>query len=284
MVRKELTFYCVICLQVITSRKYSSLARFVHHAVVFVMRPDLHRPQRICGPCEQQLVHPYEIVLNTNGDVARLIHTTSRLLAAKCAKNSVEKPRALIALDPIPCRAYLPYPGKLATGAAYAHFKAHLGGKELSHEYATEGPRLDDGATPTVLIGQYARRAARSCAHYVNCAKGLGVPANCTWGYKKVDSRFRATYPDLDPLVMTPRALGAAYPGLRVASKRGIRPGEELLLDGYGPDFWKRMEHEAAGDVNVIRPGALGPNLLCLLDDDDAELPQRRGMKRAREF
>ena len=63
MGRKKLTFYCVVCLDVLCSWRYSSLARFAHYSFLFVRRPDLHHPQRICGVCEAQLVHPYEIVL-----------------------------------------------------------------------------------------------------------------------------------------------------------------------------------------------------------------------------
>lgn len=63
MGRKKLTFYCVVCLDVLCSWRYSSLARFAYYSFLFVRRPDLHHPQRICGVCEAQLVHPYEIVL-----------------------------------------------------------------------------------------------------------------------------------------------------------------------------------------------------------------------------
>jgi hypothetical protein len=280
MGRETLTFYCVLCLRVLTARRHVGLARFAHVArSVFVLRPDLHRPQRICAACEEQLLAPYEIVLR-DGSVCRVLHTTSRLLAAKCAPNAHAKPRALIALDPVPFDAYLPYPGKLVSGADYERFKQHCGNKELSHEYATEGPRLDGGETATVLFGQYAQGSRRSCAHFINCAKGLGS-SNCRWGNRKIDARFRETYPDLDPALARVHE-GAAYPGVRVKKKKGIQPGEELLLDGYGPDFWQRIEQEASGTkLRILRPASLNPHQRALLEEGE---PSRRGMKRLREL
>jgi hypothetical protein len=210
--------------------------------------------------------------------VVHAIHTTSRLLLAKCGGCASPKPRGFIALELIPCGAYLPYLGKIVTQAAYARFRAALK-TELSHEYATEGPRLDDGATCTVLLGQYGTAALRACAHFINCAKGL-ARANAAWGWKKVDAHFLATYPSVDAAAV--RAFGAAYPGMRVTKKTGVLAGEELLVDGYGPDFWQRKKHEEDGTVHVLRPNVLNPRLLALLSDDE-EAP-RRGLKRAREL
>ena len=212
--------------------------------------------------------------------MAHAIHTTSRLLLGKCGGHATPKPRGFLALELIPQNAYLPYLGKIVTQEAYARFRARLL-SELSHEYATAGPRLDDGATPTVLLGQYGGTSRRACAHFINCAKGLGR-ANLTWGWKKVDDNFLATYPSVDACAM--RAFGAAYPGMRVTKKGGVRAGEEFLVDGYGADFWRRKEQEADGTVLVLRPNVLNPHLLALLADDQEEEAPRRGLKRTREL
>jgi hypothetical protein len=269
MVAKERTFHCVVCLITKTSRKYSSLDRYREFQAVFVLNPEAHRPNLICGPCGRQLEQPYEIVLQ-DGTIRRAIHTTSRHLNDVATDH--KKKGALLALDVIPHDTFIPYPGKIVPVVDYDNFKKERG-IELSHEYAKGGPK--DLGVPTVIFGQYATKSRRSCAHFINSAGGLlPVAANCKWGYVKVDARFIAAYPDLDERAYVP---GVKYPGIRVTVPHGIQPGEEFLVNGYGSAFWQRMKRESSGQVNVIRPVALKPSVVAALQP-----VERRGMKRAR--
>jgi hypothetical protein len=261
---KELTFYCVVCCRILQSRNYSSVARFEAFAAVFVLNAASRRPNRICTSCSLQLTNPYEIVLKDD-TIVRAIHVTSRLLADVVPAR--QKPRGLLALDPIPCGAFLPYPGKLVDEINYANFKTEFG-KELSHEWAKGGPK-HLGAR-TLLLGQYARASRRSCAHFINCAKGLKKGGNCQWGMAKIDERFVSTYPDLE-IELSPKE---NYPGIRV--KTPLQPGDEFLITTYGSQFWSRMERESHGTLRVIRPVALNQAMAAVLEP-------KRGVKRARE-
>lgn len=268
---QEKKFYCPVCLEIKTSRKYSALASYAEFEAVLVRNATCHQPNLVCGPCGVKLRHPYEIVLQ-DGTTRRVVHITSRLL--NHATGTHKKAGALVALDPVPKDAYLPYPGLIVPVVDYEKFKAEYG-TELSHEYAKGGPK--DLGIPTVIFGQYAKASPRSCAHFINCAGGrITAAPNCAWGHKKVDERFVATYPDLDKRA---HVLGALYPGIRVTAPNGIQPGEELCVSSYGSSFWRRMQREMSGEVKVTRPVALKVKARALLQSE-----QRRGMKRARQF
>lgn len=267
MVRKELRFYCVVCLETKTSRLYKSPARLAAFQAVFVFNMACKRPNRVCGPCDEQLREPYEIVLK-DGSIVRLVRVTSRHL------NSLVpgKPRGLFPLDLVPADAFMPYPGKLVKAVDYERFKRKFEA-ELTHEWSKGGPK--ESGTPSLLFGQYATAAPRNVAHFMNCAKGLKGHANCRWGQARVTPLFRETYPDLDKAGLVD---GLVYPGIRV--KKDVAPGEELLISSYGSQFWPRMKREKGGDLDVIRPVALPAALRSVLDGEDEGA--RRGRKRAR--
>jgi hypothetical protein len=217
---------------------------------------------------------PYEIVLDDDR-IVRAVHVTSRLVSMVSLVS--QKPKGFIALDFVPKGAFLPYPGKMIGNLSYDKFKAAYG-KELSHEWAKGGPK--HFGERTLLLGQYARASRRSSAHFINCAKQLGKPGNCGWGGAKIDQRLLSVYPDLGLTALAPREL---YPGIRVTAKDGIQPGQELLLCGYGGNFWSRMEREAHCSF-VIRPPVLNPYILAVLDETPREARvAKRGTKRARD-
>ena len=269
MVAKEKTFYCPVCLETKTSRKYSPLETYQEFEAVFVLKPACHHPNLVCGPCGKKLENPCEIVL-ADGTIRRAIHITSRHLNEVVAGH--KKQGALVAIDVIDKDAYIPYPGMMIPVVDYDNFKKERG-VELSHEYAKGGPK--ELGVPTILFGQYARASPRNCGHFINSAGGLlKVAPNCKWGYMTVDARFIAAYPDLDQQAYV---LGSQYPGMRVTAPNGIQPGEEFLVKGYGTGFWQRMKREASRRVNVTRPVAIKPSVRAALQPQE-----RRGMKRAR--
>jgi hypothetical protein len=257
-------FYCVICCNVKESASYGTLEQHQQLRSIFVSNTTCLLPNLICSNCKRSIAHPFEIVLR-DGSIARVLHTTSRILTA--LSHSRKKPRGLLSLDPIPKGSYLPYPGKLIDEIQYETFKKKYG-VEFSHEWARGGPK-NRGAR-TILLGQYGTGSPRACAHFVNCTKGTDMKSNCAWGVMKMDKHFLETYPTFEASI----APNEYYPG--ICTRRDILPGEELLISSYGGNFWNRMAREEAGIKRVIRPCILNPHQLETIE-------QTRGIKRARD-
>ena len=274
MVRKKKRFYCVVCLGIQEAATHSAPSRFAAFGFLFREQHDLHLPQRICQKCCKQLENPYEIVL-PDGNIARAVHITSRHLA-----HLDGRPRGLLALDPIPKGTNIPYPGKLVYQPELEKFKQKFG-YELSREWAKGGIKY--AHTQTILFGQFARASPRSCAHFINCAKGLKkVRANCGWREATVDASFREHYPDLE-IPPTSGDFKCGYPCIYVKAEQGLQPGEEFLVAKYGGFFWDRMKREQCGIVPVARPVALNQHMTKVLDGRvNTEETNRRGLKRAR--
>jgi hypothetical protein len=197
----------------------------------------------VCERCGLALRHPYLAFLG-DGSQARLVHINSRTIRGHLH----HRVRGLIALDEIPAKTALPYPGVLVSEDVVDRWVRDLG-LIMARDYAKGG--VKERGVKTIIFGQFTpANAPLLCAHLVNCRMGTRTLANAAWGAMPVTDEFCARYPYIGEQARR----GEKWPAVRLS--RALLPGQELLLGTYGSGYWQRNRIEGQW-LHTKRAGTL---------------------------
>ncbi len=228
-------------------------------------------PHAVCEVCTRALREPY-VCFTPTGELARLLRTPK---SRHLWNHKRITTGGLLALDPLPSGALLPYSGVLMDESQEKYLAEHQGVR-YSHGWARGG--VKERGARTLVLGQLAVKDPKHCGHFVNAAQGLPKTlVNCDWAWIPVDASFRERYPAL--VAQTGVLSGERYPAVHVA--RNVKPGEELMLRSYGQPYWDRMAREAAAPAGEwVHAGLrfLAPGVKRVLEalDDPKERKKRQ--------
>ncbi len=251
-------FYCLVCRQRRQGR-YDTLAAWkerVDDRLFAAGKGEAPGYLRaVCEPCARKLRAPY-LVHAPPGAALRAVRRPSLLFTSNDRGKRVQ---GLIAVDPVPAGALLPYPGPLVDEHALAALRRQHG-YELTHAYAKNGPK--DLGVKALLMGHLApsvRTNPYCAAHRINARRSAAagganahVKPNCRWAHVVTDEAFYERHPEVDRGRIP---LGTRYPAVRTA--RALRPGDEFVLNTYGDGYWARSQREAeegAASLPFLRP------------------------------
>ena len=239
--------FCVVCSRIRPRLNSRTKEAWQEHAFLF----EADRPGydcRVCLACSRSLKSAKLIHDSREGENLRAAYLPGSIVVHD------RRIKGLVALDPLPQGLALPYPGKLIPVDALKELENDLGIK-ISREFAAEGPKADGAST--VILGQFVESRPLLCAQFINCKFKTKLQSNAKWGKMIVDKEFLKLYPELTAKI------GDAYPCLRTT--RAIAPGEEIILDSYGAQYWQNKEREKTQGVYGFK--GLSPQMKRKLEE-----------------